>query len=90
MKLKSLALAISALLLTGCATIPQSGPIGYGQDLASGLNNDEVYYSQTGPYADASEDAILYGFLSSGNGPQNDYAVAREYLTKTFATKWKR
>jgi hypothetical protein len=88
-KLKSLALVISALLLTGCATIPQSGPIGYGQDLASGLNNDEVYYSQTGPYADASEDAILYGFLSSGNGPQNDYAVAREYLTKTFATKWK-
>mgnify|MGYP000033979715 CR=1 FL=1 len=87
--MKSLALALATLLLTGCATIPQSGPIGFGPDLASGLNNDEVYYSQTGPYADAPEEAILYGFLSAGNGPQNDYAVAREYLTKTFAAKWK-
>ena len=89
MKLKFLAIALAALALTGCASIPQSGPIGFGPDVASGLNNDEVYYSQTGPYNDAPEEAILFGFLNSGNGPQNDYAVAREYLTKTFAAKWK-
>jgi len=76
------------LALTGCATIPQSGKIGYGPDVASGLTNDEVYYSQTGPIAGATQEAILYGFLNSGNGPQNDYAVAREYLTSMFATEW--
>lgn len=88
MKLKLLWLAACASLLAGCATIPHTGNAGVGPDVTSGLNNDEVYYSQSGPYAGATPDAILYGFLSAGNGPQNDYAVAREYLTKDFATKW--
>lgn len=88
MKLRLFALIAAALLLTGCSSIPQSGSIGYGPDVTSGLNNDEVYYSQTGPYQGAGQEAILSGFLNAGNGPQNDYAVAREYLTKSFATKW--
>ncbi len=88
MKLRVLVVASLLLALTGCATIPQSGEIGYGPDVASGLTNDEVYYSQTGPIAGATQEAILYGFLNSGNGPQNDYAVAREYLTSMFATEW--
>jgi hypothetical protein len=88
MKLRALLAASLILLLSGCATIPLSGKIGYGPDVASGLNNDEVYYSQTGPYDGATQEAILYGFLNSGNGPQNDYAVAREYLTSMFATQW--
>lgn len=88
MKLRALVAAFAILLLTGCATIPQSGKIGYGPDVASGLNNDEVYYSQTGPYDGATQEAILYGFLSSGNGPQNDYAVAREYLSNMFSSEW--
>jgi Lipoprotein LpqB beta-propeller domain/Sporulation and spore germination len=87
-KLKLAAIALAILSLTGCATIPSSGVIGFGPDVASGLNNDEVYYSQTGPYDGANQEAILYGFLSSGNGPQNDYAVAREYLTKDLSSKW--
>lgn len=86
--LRLIAVASALALLTGCATIPQSGKIGYGPDVASGLNNDEVYYSQTGPYGGATQEAVLYGFLNSGNGPQNDYAVAREYLSTSFATKW--
>lgn len=88
MKLKLFGLLAAALLVSGCSTIPQSGAIGYGADVTSGLNNDEVYYSQTGPYRDASQEAILSGFLNSGNGPQNDYGVAREYLTKNFAARW--
>lgn len=88
MKLKVLVAAAFVLALTGCATIPQSGKIGYGPDVASGLNNDEVYYSQTGPYDGATQEAILYGFLNSGNGPQNDYAVAREYLSAPFSAEW--
>lgn len=88
MKLRLASVTAALLLLTGCATIPQSGKIGYGPDLASGLNNDEVYYSQTGPYEGATQEAVLYGFLNSGNGPQNDYAVAREYLSSTLSAKW--
>ncbi len=88
MRRKVIALAISALALSGCASIPTSGAIGFGPDVTSGLTNDEVYYSQSGPYTGATQEAVLYGFLNSGNGPQNDYAVAREYLAKTFSTKW--
>lgn len=90
MKLKLAVLAAAtALLLTGCATIPQSGQVRVGPDLASGVNSDEVYYSQTGPAPGAESEAIIYGFLSAGNGPQNDYAVAREYLTGSLASSWK-
>jgi hypothetical protein len=88
MKLRLITAAFAVLALSGCATIPSTGNIGFGPDVTSGLNNDEVYYSQTGPYTDATQEAVLYGFLNSGNGPQNDYAVAREYLTKSFASKW--
>jgi hypothetical protein len=88
MKLRLLWLALCAAMLAGCATIPQQSGISIGPDVTSGLNSDEVYYSQSGPYVGATQDTILYGFLSAGNGPQNDYAVAREYLTKSFATKW--
>lgn len=89
MKLRAIAIALVAVLTSGCATIPQSGAVNVGQDVSSSLTSDEVYYSQTGPYQDASPEAILYGFLSAGNGPQNDYSVAREYLTPDLASSWK-
>lgn len=87
-RLRFAAALVALFSLTGCATIPQNSPVRIGPDVTSGLNSDEVYYSQTGPYEGASQEAVLAGFLNAGNGPQNDYAVAREYLTKSFATKW--
>lgn len=82
-------LVLLTLALTGCATIPHDGAIGYGSDVRAGLTDDNLYYSPSGPSEDATPDLILSGFLNAGNGPQNDYAVGREFLTTTFAKTWK-
>jgi len=84
-----LAAAVTVILLaTGCAQIPQSGAIGVGPDIASIEGNDYVYYSPASPSEDASQQEIISGFLSAGNGPQNDYSVARSYLTVEKQTGW--
>jgi hypothetical protein len=46
------------------------------------------YYSPASPTAGASAQEIVSGFLAAGTGPQNDYAVAREYLSADFAQRW--
>jgi len=37
---------------------------------------------------DASPEQILRGFVEAATGPQNDYAVARSFLTTDFQSKW--
>lgn len=81
-------LVLLTLALSGCATIPRSGVIGYGSDIGSGLTGDNLYYSPTGPGDGEPQGTILPGFLNAGNGPQNDYAVARMFLTKKLAVAW--
>ena len=75
-------------LVSGCAQLPQSGAIGIGPDIANTDGADYVYYSPASPAEDASQQEIISGFLSAGNGPQNDYSVARSYLTVEKQTDW--
>ena len=60
-----------------------------GPKIETGNANETLYYSPSGPSDKASQEQIISGFLYAGNGPQEDYAVAREYLTASFAAKWK-
>jgi hypothetical protein len=36
----------------------------------------------------ATQAEILSGFIAAGTGPQNDYAVAREYLSESIRSTW--
>lgn len=83
------ALVVGALVLTGCARLPMSGEVRVGPVIDGGLSNEQLYYSPSAPSEGASQDEIISGFLNAGTGPQNDYAVAREYLSESFKTKWK-
>lgn len=74
---------------TGCAQLPHDGQVIVGPNIEAGLETDYLYYSPSGPSEDASQESILQGFINAGTGPQNDYAVAREYLTEELAAKWK-
>ncbi len=78
----------ASLLVAGCAQIPQSGAIGIGPDIASIDGTDYFYYSPAAPSVDASQQEIISGFLSAGNGPQNDYSVARSYLSLEKQADW--
>ena len=82
--------AVAALaLLTGCASLPTALNVQSGPELEVLESQEFAYYSPAGPAAQATPADIVSGFLNAGTGPQNDYAIAREFLTDTFATSWR-
>lgn len=74
---------------SACAQLPKSSEIKTGPNVEAGLETDYLYYSPSGPTEEATQEEILLGFLNAGTGPQNDYQVAREYLSENFNTKWR-
>lgn len=74
--------------LTGCATLPVSGPVRIGPDLEPPSDSTSFYYSPATPVDGSSEAEILAGFLAAGTAPQNDYAIAREYLSESIRASW--
>lgn len=89
-RLANLAFAIFvAGNLAACATLPTLNSNQLGPEVQQDSNNDTLYYSPTGPLENATQEQVISGFFYAGNGPQDDYAVAREFLTPNFASKWK-
>lgn len=89
--LKSLLIAVSILTLaftSACAQLPKSGEIKIGPNVESGLETDYLYYSPSGPSENATQEEVILGFLNAGTGPQNDYEVAKSYLTAKFRLEW--
>ena len=80
--------AALALLLSGCASLPLAGGVEVGANILGGLSTDYLYYSPPSPESGAGPDAIVTGFITAGTGPQNDYAIAREYLAEDFKSVW--
>ncbi|WP_300343798.1 LpqB family beta-propeller domain-containing protein [Nesterenkonia sp.] len=75
------------LALTGCSpTLPTDGPVGRAE---APPPEDYDYAREPVPPqpGDAPED-IIRGFMQAGAGPQNDYEVARQYLTEEAAQQW--
>ncbi|HEY8589428.1 MAG TPA: GerMN domain-containing protein, partial [Naasia sp.] len=82
----ALAAALIALL-AGCATIPVAGPVNEAGPIAEGEDLGFDFRPQ-GPAIGASPEEILSGFIAAGAGPQNNYEVARQFLTADFAPEW--
>lgn len=80
---------IAILGTSACAQIPTSSEVRQGQYIGGGLSNEDLYYSPNPPSLGASQEEIIRGFINAGTGPQDDYAVARQFLTRDFAKKWK-
>ncbi|KZX20036.1 LpqB family beta-propeller domain-containing protein [Rathayibacter tanaceti] len=72
--------ALLALGLAGCAGIPRAGDVGVGRpDTAP---QDLQYdFLPSGPAAGASQRDILTGFIDAASSPQNNYKIAREFLS---------
>lgn len=82
------ALALVTALLTGCATIPTSGPVERVED-ESGLGESTVRYMPAGPAKDATETQIINGFLDAMLAYPVTHRVAAEYLTPEAAQQWR-
>lgn len=87
--MKKLFAALALIMLTGCATIPTGLDVKSGPEIAGYQQQEVAYYTPSGPVAGATAREIVSGFLAAGTGPQNDYSVAREFLSRDFAQQWK-
>jgi hypothetical protein len=87
--MRKIALVLSTILLSGCASLPSNLNIEIGPELSTPDQQELSFYSPASPLPGASPSEIVSGFLSAGTGPQNDYQVAREYLTDGFASRWR-
>jgi hypothetical protein len=86
--MRALVALVLVAALSGCATLPVSGPVRIGPDLAQPSDDNSFYYSPSSPVDGASPTEILSGFLSAGTAPQNDYAIAREFLDESIRATW--
>jgi len=82
--LVAVALAVG---ITGCSGIPRSGSVQQGQPVSQeGVN--AIEFLPASPFAGATPEQILRGFLDAASSPQDDFAIAREYLGSAFKTVW--
>lgn len=74
-------------VVLGCTSIPQSGPVTTA-DVELGVVDVDFDFLPPGPSTGASPEEILVGFIAAGTAAQNNYRVARSYLTSEVAEDW--
>lgn len=79
--------AFLAIALSGCATLPTSGPVLVGGPITV-EGSTEVEYLPAGPAEGATPREILDGFIAAGAAPQNNFRIARSFLTDATALTW--
>ncbi|MEW1983389.1 LpqB family beta-propeller domain-containing protein [Pseudarthrobacter oxydans] len=87
-KLSASLLVLLLILLAGCARIPTSGPVGKSSEGSAG-NLSAPVFLPAAPQPGASPETIIDYFYRAGSGYEDDYAVARQYLTQASSVSWK-
>ncbi|MEY4398037.1 MAG: hypothetical protein RLZ53_613 [Actinomycetota bacterium] len=80
--------SVLGLVLSACASLPLVNTNKVGPEVLTNELQESLYYSPAGPSTGDTQEEIIIGFLYAGNGPQDDYAVARGFLTRGFSSKW--
>lgn len=82
-------LLLPALLLAGCVSVPFSGGVQAGGSLETDADLDVDFdFLPSGPSAGATQEEILRGFLAATTAAQDNYRIARSYLTDAAADVW--
>jgi hypothetical protein len=77
----------AGLVLAGCSGIPRSSGVNEGGEIA-GAASAEIEFLPAGPQVDADPSTILRGFIEAASSPQNDFAIARQFLTAGASESW--
>jgi spore germination protein GerM len=85
-KISGLALAFA---LSGCAGIPTSSAIKYGDEISSDTSSQFVRVIARPPIADMDPTALVQGFLDACADSTGNFAIAREYLAAGISNNWK-
>lgn len=78
---------VLSTLLAGCVGIPTSGGVETGPVIDAQLPPDFVYVP-SGPTPGGEPEELLEDFMLAMRGPQNNYAIARQFLTRNLAGTW--
>lgn len=81
-------IVVLVLALTGCASVPTSGPVQHFQPQQGGASSG-VQVAPLPPVDGATQLLIVEGFLHAMGTYQSNYAIARQYLTTQAAEKWR-
>jgi hypothetical protein len=79
--------AIAVILLAGCVGIPASGGVNVGPIVKSGGDSSHVDLP-LGPPRNASKNEIFTDFLQAATSSDQDYRIAKEFLTAKAARSW--
>jgi len=80
-------LAVVAIVLAGCSNLPRGGEVHAVSPSAT--QEGEIGLVAQPPASGATPEQIVAGFLAaSAAGLDDDFAVARQYLTGTAASDW--
>lgn len=80
-------LLLPVLLLTGCVSVPFAGGVDPGGPIEGDVDVD-FDFLPSGPSAGATQEEILRGFLAATTAAQDNYRIARSYLTNDVADVW--
>ncbi|MGK2308421.1 LpqB family beta-propeller domain-containing protein [Cutibacterium sp. V970] len=79
----------AALVLAGCAEVPSTGAVRQADDPHEVSSQREgIDVAPQPPVDGASIDLVVGGFLQAMTSADDDYRVARAYLTKDVADRW--
>ena len=76
------------LALTGCAGLATSGPV-HAQQPISNAAVPNLDVEAVSPMDGETPQAVVSGFLLAAFSLDNDYGVARQYLTPTASARWR-
>jgi len=93
---RPLAVALLAMLLSGCgalptsllAQVPSSGPIEQGDQILGGNPDQFIRVIARGPREGMTPIQVVQGFLDASASFDADHAVARQYLTARADRAW--
>lgn len=73
--------------VAACSGIPSTGVVHQGSPLVAD-DSSAIEFLPASPADGATQEQILRGFLDAASSPQDDYAIAREYLATSFSPLW--
>ncbi|CAM5510229.1 LpqB family beta-propeller domain-containing protein [Leifsonia shinshuensis] len=80
--------AVLALALAACASIPDAGPVRQGGPVAQVNDQLDLDFNPSPPENGATPQRIVQGFIDAASSPKNNFAIAREYLTRSMGASW--
>ena len=86
--LMSVLSVVLATVLAGCGSIPTAGPVGTLEPSERSGGEQSYTFDVPGPSPGDSPETIVRGFLAAGVSSQDDWAVARSFLTAEKAPEW--